>query len=90
MTLRFEIGATVILMGEDLQFTGADGDARVKVLIQAEALRLLAKAVKPLSQQEKFKVYDRNRAYLQMMQATAVRLYEKTPAKVIKIRPLDL
>ncbi len=87
MTLRFEIGATVILMGEDLQFTGADGDARVKVLIQAEALRLLAKAVKPLSQQEKFKVYDRNRAYLQ---ATAVRLYEKTPAKVIKIRPLDL
>ena len=27
-----------------------DGDARIKVLVQAEALRLLAKAVKPLCQ----------------------------------------
>ncbi len=87
MTLRFEIGATVILLGEDLQFTGADGDARVKVLVPAETLRLLAKAVKPLSRQEKFKVYDRHRAGLQ---ATAVRLYDKAKAGLIRIRPLDL
>lgn len=76
-----------MLVGEDLQFAGADGDARVKVLVLAETLRLLAKSAKPLSRQEKFKVHDRHRAGLQ---ATAVRLYEKTESKLIRIRPLDL
>lgn len=76
-----------MLLGDDLQFVGTDGDARVKVLVVAETLRLLAKAAKPLSRQEKFKTHDRHRRALQ---ATAVRLYEQSKAKLIRIRPLDL
>lgn len=89
MGLRFEVGASVILLGEDLQFAGQDGDTRVKVLVQAETLRLLAKSAKPLTQQEKFKTYDRHKAGIQ---AAAVRLYEREPSKgkLIRIRPLDL
>lgn len=89
MTLRFEVGGSVTLAGNDLQFTGVDGDARIKFLITGDALKRLAKAPKDLTRQEKFKVYDRNRAWLQELGRS---LYERARpgTKTIKIGVLDV
>ncbi len=87
MSLKFEIGGTVILSGETLEFTGVDGDKRVKFIVTEEALKALAGARGALSRQEKFKLYDRNKARLH---SAAERLYQTQAKARIAIRFLDL
>ena len=87
MSLKFEIGGTVILAGETLEFTGIDGDKRVKFIVTEESLKALAGGRTALKQQEKFKLYDRNKARLH---GAAERLYQTKPKARIAIRFLDL
>jgi hypothetical protein len=78
MPLKFERGASVVLLGEDLQFSGEDGTRRIKFILSDEAMRAYARTGKKLTQQEKFKVYDRHRAEIQN---TALRLYTAQSTK---------
>lgn len=89
MTLRFEVGGSVTLVGNDLQFVGVDGPTRVRFLIQADALKRVAESVKDLTQQQKFKVYDRNRDWFQEV---ARSLYERAAnrSKPVRITVKDL
>ena len=87
MALKFERGATVVLTGEDLQFTGEDGPKRIKFILTDEALRAYAKTTQKLTQQQKFKAYDRHR---EAIQHVALRLYDAGPKPKIVIRFLDL
>jgi hypothetical protein len=75
MALKFERGATVVLTGEDLQFTGEDGPRRIKFILSLEAMKVFAKTSQKLTQQQKFKLYDRHRAEIQNI---ALRLYGAT------------
>lgn len=87
MSLKFEIGGTVILAGETLEFTGIDGDKRVKFIVTEEALKALAGVRGVLMRQGKFKLYDRNKTRLHQ---AAERLYQTGPKVRIAIRFLDL
>ena len=87
MSLKFEIGGTVILAGETLEFTGVDGDKRVKFIVTEEVIKALAGARGALTRQEKFKLYDRNKARLHQ---AAERLYQTGPKARTAIRFLDL
>jgi hypothetical protein len=89
VTLRFEVGASVTLVGNDLQFVGVDGPARVRFVIAAEALKRVAESVKDLTPQQKFKVYDRNREWFQEIART---LYERAEnrSKPMKISLRDV
>ena len=87
MALKFERGASVVLTGEDLQFTGEDGPKRIKFILSDEAMRAYAKTSQKLTQQQKFKVYDRHRAAIQNV---ALRLYTASAKPRIVIRFLDL
>ncbi len=87
MALKFERGATVVLIGEDLQFTGEDGPKRIKFILSNEAMRAYAKTPQKLTQQQKFKVYDRHRMEIQNV---ALRLYTAGAKPRIVIRFLDL
>jgi hypothetical protein len=91
MALKFERGASVVLSGEDIQFTGEDGPRRIKFVLTEEAMKAFARTSGKLTRQEKFKVYDRHRAEIQN---TALRLYNAAPDGPKKdrlvIRFLDL
>ncbi len=89
MVLRFEVGASVTLVGNDLQFVGADEGARIRFLIENAALKRVAESTKELTQQQKFKIYDRNREWFQEAART---IYQRTTnrAKPIKITVRDL
>jgi hypothetical protein len=77
-TLRFEVGASVMLVGDDLQFVGmADGD-RIRFVIADRALRRMNGSAVELTRQQKFKIYDRNR---ELIQDIARRLWERAPEK---------
>jgi len=87
--LSFEIGGSVILVGKDLQFVGVAGADRIRFVIRNDVLKRLSGAAAELTQQQKFKLYDRNRA---MFQDVARRLYERAAgeAKTFKISAEDL
>lgn len=89
MALQFEVGASVTLVGKDLQFVGVDGQARIRFLIAGDALKRVAAATKDLTRQEQFKVYDRNREWFQ---EAARAVYERATAgsKTLKITAADL
>jgi hypothetical protein len=89
MPVRFEVGTSVTLVGNDLQFVGETGAHRVHFVVLREALKRLAGTAKELSPQEKFRVYDRNREWLQDI---ARRLHEGAPrnTKTIKIHDSDI
>lgn len=89
MALQFEVGASVTLVGKDLQFVGLDGQARIRFLIAGDALKRVAAATKDLTRQEQFKVYDRNREWFQEAART---VYERAKAgsKTLKITTADL
>lgn len=77
------------LVGKDLQFVGVDDGARVRFLIGGDALKRVADSAKDLTQQQKFKVYDRNREWFQEV---ARALYQRAAdrSKPIKISAADL
>lgn len=87
--LSFEIGGSVILVGKDLQFIGMAKSDRIRFIVSNAALMRLSGSATEPTQQQKFKIYDRNRG---MLQDVARRLYERGPAdvKTIKISALDL
>jgi len=89
MALRFEVSTSVTLVGKDLQFVGIAETTRIRVVIHKDALKLLARSATELTQQEKFKVYDRNR---ELLQEIARRMHEHAPAgvRIIKIGAMDL
>jgi hypothetical protein len=89
MAVRFELSTSVTLVGKDLQFIGLENDARIRFVVTNDALKRLAGSVKELSSQQKFKAYDKNRAWLQNV---AVQLFARGPqtAKTIKITVADL
>ena len=89
MTLRFEVGGSVTLVGKDLQFVGVDGATRVRFLIAGDALKRVAESVQELTPQQKFKVYDRNREWFQEV---ARALYQRVgvSSKPIGISAADL
>jgi len=84
MALIFEVGASVMLVGSDLQFIGMADGKSIRFLIEKDALQRLADKTVELSRQETFKVYDRNRRFIQ---ETARRLFEQASGdtKTIKI-----
>ncbi len=89
MALQFEVGASVTLVGKDLQFVGVDGQSRIRFLIAGEALKRVAAATKDLTRQEQFKVYDRNREWFQEA-ARGVYQRAKAGSKTLKITAADL
>jgi hypothetical protein len=89
MALQFEVGASVTLVGKDLQFVGVDGQARIRFLIAGDALKRVAAATKDLTRQEQFKVYDRNREWFQEA-ARGVYQRAKAGARTLKITTADL
>jgi hypothetical protein len=86
--LSFEIGASVILVGKDLQFGGLAKSNRVRFIISNDALKRLS-GLAELTHQQKFKTYDRNRG---LFQDVARRLYDgaEIDVKIIKIAATDL
>lgn len=89
MTMLFEVGASVILVGKDLQFTGMIGSSRVHFVITNAALQHLAGSARELTRQQKFQAYDRNRAHIQ---EAARRVWDRTSikTKAVKIYASDL
>lgn len=89
MTIRFEIGTSVTLVGKDLQFVGMENGTRIRFVVTNDALTRLAGSAKELSPQQKFQAYDRNREWLQ---SVACELFARTPGatRTIKITVADL
>ena len=87
MALNFEVGGSVTLVGKDLQFVGVDGEARIRIIIANAVLLRVADVVKDLTPQQKFKIYDRNKAWFQEI---ARGLYRRAPSKTLKITLNDV